>query len=301
MDPWPTISEIAARQYGRISALQARTAGLDPGSLSRLAARHHWDRPLRGVYAPTGAIHLPEGKLIEALLTVGPPVLVCGWSAAWLWGLVRTLPTRPEIVMPHERKAGRSQPAIVVRRSRTLRRDDGVVHRGLPVTTVARTLCDLAAVTDQDALRGLLIDARQRRLVDLAAVAERSASMGTAPGLRLLRGLLRELDEVHCDSVLEHHIRARFAEVPGLPPPAPAPVPVPVRGRVLHVDIGWPDFRVGVEVDGFGGHSQRTSLETDARRHNALQLADWRILRATWAHAGADFPDLLASLRRLVV
>lgn len=298
MDPWPIISDLAAQQYGRVSARQLHAAGMDDSTLSRTAAKQGWQRPLRGVCAPVGAFAVPEGRLAEALLAVGPPALVGGWSAAWLWGLVRTAPTIPELVVPHQRRLNRE--GIVIRRSRTLVPADGVFRAGLPVSTVVRLLCDLAALTDDDALRALLIDARQRRLVDLADVAARAAGMGTAAGMASLRERLAELDREYCDSVMEHRLRARLAKVVGLPPPAPGPFPVQTPDRLLHVDIAWPDRRVGIEVDGFGSHSQRASLEIDARRHNALQLAGWRVLRATWPHVGPEFPALLAPLRALL-
>ena len=299
MDTWPKISELAAQQYGRVSTRQLQDAGMDAATISRYAAKQGWARPARGVYAPVGAYTVAEARLAEALLAVGPPVLVGGWSAAWMWGLVRTPPVPAELVVPHHRKAGRTA-RTDVRRSRTLTAADGVILRGLPVCTPVRTLCDLAAVTDEPALRGMLIDARQRRLADLADVVERAAGMGTARGLRMLRRLLAELDGEHCDSVLEHKLRGRLAAVAGLPPSAPAPVPVDIGGRVLHVDIAWPERRVGIEADGFGAHSQRASLDMDARRHNALQLAGWRVLRATWVHLGEEFPLLLEQLRRLL-
>lgn len=272
---------------------------MDRTVLSRLAARQRWERPYRGVYTAIGASDSPEGRLAAALLAVGPPVLVARWSAAWMWGLVRAAPTVPELVVPHYRRPGR-QPGMDVRRSRTITAQDGVILRGLPVTGPTRTLCDLAAVTEQATVRALLLDARQRRLVELPDVAACAGRMGTAAGLGQLRRLLMELDGERCDSVLEYRIRRLLAGVPGLPRPAPHPVPVQAGHRVLHVDVGWPQWLVGLEVDGFGGHSERQSLERDARRHNALQLAGWRVLRATWADLGEPGEALVAHLRALL-
>ena len=216
-----------------------------------------------------------------------------------MWGLVRTAPTVPELLVPHGRRPGR-QPGMAVLRSRTIVPQDGAILRGLPVTRPARTLCDLAAVTELSTLRALLVDARQRRLVELPDVAACAGRMGTARGLAQLRRLLMELDGERCDSVLEYRIRRRLAGVPDLPQPAPHPVPVQAGQRLLHVDVGWPEWLVGLEVDGFGSHSERQSLELDARRHNALQLAGWRILRATWADLGEPGDALVAQLRVLL-
>lgn len=239
------------------------------------------------------------GRLSGALLAVGSPAFVGGWSAAWLVGLVRSAPSAVELVVPHERRT-RNLPGVVVRRSRTLTQADAVAVEGLPSTSAVRTVCDLAAITDEEGLRTLLIDGRQRRLFDLAAVLERASTMGTAKGLSQLRRLVWELDAERCDSVLEYRLRSRLHAVPGLPAPSPAPVPVDVGGRVLHIDIGWPAFAVGIEADGFGSHSERDSLEVDARRHNALERAGWRILRAGWRSTGPAFDDLLRDLVALL-
>jgi hypothetical protein len=299
MEAWARIRELAGEQYGMLSRRQAESAGLDASTVSRALERHGWERRHRGVYAPPGAFATPEGRAAAALLAIGPPVLLADWTAAWLWGLVRTPPTVPQLVVP-ARRGVTTLEGIAARRSGTLVvEEDGAVVHGLLVTSPARTLCDLSALTTEDTLRALLIDARQRRLVELADVLQRAAGMGTAKGLRQMRRLVCELDRARCDSVLEHRLRGRLGDVPELPPPASGPVPVDVGGRTLHVDIGWPEERVGIEVDGFGSHSERRSLEIDQRRHNALQLARWRVLRAGWREAGDGFPDLLRDLRGL--
>lgn len=296
MQPWERLTELTRQQYGIVSTRQAEDAGLPGRTLRSTAARQGWERSHRGVYAPVGAFDTPEGRLAAAVLAVGPPVLVAGWSAAWLHGLVPVPPTKPELVVPHQRRTT-ALPGIVVRRSRTLVVADGFAYRNLPVTTAVRTICDLAAVTGEEALRSLLIDARQRRLLDLAELAERLSTLGTAKGTRQARRLVAELDRVHCDSVLERKLRDKLAGVPGLPAPAPHPVAVDVgHGRVLHVDIAWPTQRVGIEVDGFGSHSDRKSLEVDVMRHNALARVRWQAYRASWPQLGAGFPQLVADV-----
>lgn len=293
------LNDLAASQYGLVSLAQARQAGLPERTFIDLAMRQRWSQPHRGVYRLPGSWPTALGRLSAALLAVGEPALVGGWSAAWLLGMVRSAPSTAELVVPHDRRA-RSIPGVTVRRSRTLTATDAEMVAGLPATNAVRTVCDLSALTDEQGLRVLLIDGRQRRLLDLAAVVERASTMGTRRGLSQLRRLAWELDGERCDSILEYRLRARLHAVPGLPAPDPGPVAVDVGGRVLHVDIGWSAYAVGIEADGFGSHSERDSLEVDARRHNALERAGWRILRAGWSAVGPGFDDLLRDLTALL-
>lgn len=297
MDQWLALAQVAGEQHGRIHVRQAQELGIAPATLRRLAHRFAWRRPHPGVFVLPGAPPSHEGKLASAVLAVGEPVLVANWSAAWLWGLVKAAPTVIEVVVPHQRRKA-SLDGVTVHRSRTLTDDDAAIVRHLPVTSVARTLCDLAPLTEEEALRALVIDARQRRLVRLEEVAEQAGRYDVLKGLRRLRRVLWELDGERCDSVLEWRVRRLLAEA-GLRA-APAPVPVDVGTRELHVDIAWPEERVGIEVDGLGSHSERESLETDIARHNALARVGWRVLRAGWREAGDRFPILLADLRLLL-
>lgn len=297
MDPWLALTEIAAGQHGTLHVRQAQQVGVSPATLRRIAQRFAWRRPHPGVFVLPGAPPTHDRKLAAAVLAIGEPVLVANWSAAWVWGLVPAAPTVVEVVVPHQRRKA-SLDGVTVHRSRTLADDDAALVRELPVTTVARTLCDLAPLTDEKALRALLIDARQRRLVRLEDVAQQAARYDAIKGLGRLRTLLWELDGERCDSVLEWRVRRLLADV-GLRP-APAPVTVDVGSRELHVDIGWPQERVGIEVDGVGTHSDRKSLEIDIARHNALARVGWRVLRAGWRETGDRFPALLADLRVLL-
>lgn len=297
MDPWHALNELATEQFGRVHIRQAQSAGIAPSTVREAARRLAWRRPLPGVIVLPGAPRVHEGRLAEAVLAVGEPVLVAGWSAAWLWGLVKAPPSIVEVVVPHTRRR-REFERVLVHRSRTLDDADAAEVRGLPVTTVVRTLCDLSAVTDVETLRGLVIDARQRRLATVEEIVARAAELDGLKGLGSLRQVLWELDRSRADSVLEHRLRIRLRDR-GLGP-APHPWPVDVGDRTLHIDIAWPEQRVGIEVDGFGSHSERESLHIDIQRHNALELAGWRIIRAGWHEAGPGFPAWSRGLERLL-
>ena len=62
----------------------------------------------------------------------------------------------------------------------------------------------------------------------------------------------------------------------------------PPAGRMIHIDIGWPEAKIGIEVDGFAYHASRRDLDRDHRRANALALAGWIILRVGWDRLERD-------------
>ena len=85
-------------------------------------------------------------------------------------------------------------PGVVAHYGPPLHPDDVTVVRGLPVTTVARTLIDLAEVMDESELRGCFEIARQEGLLDLGDLAAARARVEWRPSLAMLDRLLAELE-----------------------------------------------------------------------------------------------------------
>lgn len=84
---------------------------------------------------------------------------------------------------------------IVVHRVPSLHPDDVTVVDGIPVTSVARTLVDLADVASIDELRGFFRAARERGLLDLAAVRASAARVEWRPSLAVLQRVIEEFDD----------------------------------------------------------------------------------------------------------
>jgi very-short-patch-repair endonuclease len=134
-----------------------------------------------------------------------------------------------------------------------------MVWRGIPVTSVARTLVDLAVVLDADDLARACHEAGVRHEVTPAAVdavlARRPNSAGASKVRLILRG------EVH---VTLSRLERRFLELlrrAGLPLPE---TNRPVGG--FRVDCCWPEERLTVELDSYRYHSSRHAWEQDRRR-----------------------------------
>lgn len=297
MSRWDALFALARRQGGALRVGDGEQFGISPDAVIARSRREGWSHPHRGVVLLPGTPASFQSKVGAALLAVGEPVFASHHTAAYLWGLVASPPAPLELVVPERRRAPRLG-GVQVHRSRTLAAQDAASIEGLAVTSVPRTLLDLAGATGLSTLRGLVIDARQKRLAELDEVACRLLLVGPVRGRGRLRQVLSELDEEVCDSVLEHRLRAILRDA-GLEP-HPAPFPVEAQGRVLHVDVAFPLQRVGIEVDGFGAHSTRRQLEIDHERQNRLVVGGWRIIRVGWDKVADDPTSIVRELRRLL-
>lgn len=166
------------------------------------------------------------------------------------------------------------------------------------LATVPRALLDAAARASRTRLRERLIDGRQRRLLTIAEVAARAAWSHGTPGRGRLLAACRDVDTSGADSVLVAEVERRLRAV-GFHLDVP-PRRVEVPGRMLHPDLTVAGLPVAIEVDGFGTHSSRRSLDTDQRKHNAYALAGWIVLRVGWTRLADDWDGFVRELRHAV-
>jgi very-short-patch-repair endonuclease len=177
------------------------------------------------------------------------------------------------------RRGPADQPAIAVHRAKLDGADVNTIS-GIPVTTLAHTLVDLAAVIPGDQLAKAITEAERRRSLDVAAIASALERTRTrrGPGHAAMRHALSELDAAGLQltrSELEDRFR-RLIAVRGLPVPR---LNATVDG--VEVDALWPPERVIVELDGYAYHHTRRAFERDRRKTNALTLAGFTVLRFT--------------------
>lgn len=295
MRGWTALAELARGQHGVVHVRQAEALGIPRRTVNARVHGWGWTRPQRGVLGLPGAPCTYERDVSAALLVAGTRALAAGWTAAHLWGLTDRRVRPVHIVVPRDRRI-RPMAGVRVTRSGTLLASDARRARALAVTSVARTLCDVAAVTSVDELRELVTVAVQRRSCRLPDLGRRSAAMGSFPGSGRLRRVLAELDQDRTDSVLERRVR-RLLRAAGVPP-RPGVFPVVHDGRVIAtLDIAYPAQAVGIEVDGFRYHATPAQKDRDDRRENALQAAGWRILRVSERRARTDADGFVRQLR----
>lgn len=300
MTPWQEIERIASAQHGLFTLQQALVAGLSSRTIQRHVDARGCQRVLRGVMALPGSLDTPAQHAKAVELAIGRPVLISGWTAAFLWGLLPKAPSVVDVMVPADRKAPALRRVRPTRCSLLAPQDEAVVD-GIVVTAVPLTLIVVARSAALPYVRGLVIDARQRRLTSVAVLRECVDRLGNSAGTGKLRRVLADLDEQRPDSVFEYLVRDRLRRDGFIPQPDPEPCAVPLRnGRTLHVDVPFSPYRVGLECDGFGSHHERSSLDIDALRLNALADADWLLLRVTWSIYEHHWSQLLTQLSRML-
>jgi very-short-patch-repair endonuclease len=289
------VAGLAARQHGVVSIAQLRSLGLDGAAVRRrvVAARLH---PVhRGIYAVGHAALSGRGRLLAAVLACGPDATLSHRSAAALWGVMPATGARVDVSTPRRGRTGSSG----VRLHRVRRLDPGDVGErdGIPATTVARTLVDLADVLNERRLRRVVHEAEVLRLLDVSAV---DAALSRARGRRGVAALRRLLDVPA--PPIRSELEAAFLD---LCRHAAVPMPrvnarVRTAGRVVEVDFLWPGHGLVVEADGAAVHRTRRAFEEDRRRDVELQLAGLRVARFTRRRITDAPGEVEAALRSLL-
>jgi very-short-patch-repair endonuclease len=241
----------------------------------------------RGVYAVGHRVLSRHGVWMAAVLVADPAVL-SHRSAAALWGIRDS--DRVEITVP---RALRRRPRVTIHAA-ALRPDEMTVHEGVPVTTVARTLLDVAAVVrSPQRLERAATEAEVRRLTSPTSLEVLLARYPRRAGTAGLRQLLatRTIGGHITRSDLEDRFLA-FLDAERLPRPR---TNLTVEG--YEVDFHWPDAGLVVELDGYATHATRHAFEQDRARDRHLQLAGYRVLRITDRQLLANTQEVARQLR----
>ena len=269
------IAALATRQHGVVAQRQLRQLGLGPRAIQY---RLHVGRlhPIhRGVYAVGHPVLRPEGWALAAVLACGPGAVLSHRSAAERWGLLASARTAVDVTAPA--RGRRSRPRITVHGVRRLHPTDCTVNDGIPTTTVARTLLDLAEVVPPRRLRYAVEQAERMGVFNGRGIAEVCARSAGRRGLKPLRSLLSDgCIESNTRSDLERRF-LDLCETSGVPRPR---VNVLVGG--FEVDALWADRNLIVELDGYAHHGTRSAFERDRARDAELQLGGYRVLRFTY-------------------
>jgi very-short-patch-repair endonuclease/predicted transcriptional regulator of viral defense system len=288
-----TIAGLAERQHGVVARRQLLTAGVTVKAIEVRLGRGSLLVLHRGVYAVGHRRLRREGHWLAAVLAVGPGAVLSHRDAAALHGIRPSHRSRIDVTSMKERWVG----GIDVHHTRTLERADVAAIERIPVTTVARTLVDLAAILPSDHVRKALREADRRNVLDVCGIERALArTQGRrGPGHQTMRTALQEyapLAAAHTQSTLEDDF-LRLVHQAGLPLPQ---TNVPLHGHV--VDALWLAKRVVVELDGYANHHTRHAFQQDRARDRALTLAGHRVLRYTYADVTGDSERVLVELRR---
>jgi very-short-patch-repair endonuclease len=260
--------------------------GLSDRAIDRGVEAGRLHRIFRGSYAVGRSDVGPRGRLQAATFACGDGAFVSHRSAGALLGLLDKAPAVIDVIAPPSR--GRKIDGIRFHRVRPPRREEVGTVDGIPCTSPARTLVDLAGTVGDWTLRGCFERAAQRRLLDISAI---EASMD--PGRRGVKSLRKLVDEwrraapVARNGKLKSPLEAKVLPLlvqRNLPAPL-LNAPVEIRNGRIEVDFLWPAQRLVVEADSRDFHGTDLAFERDRWRDRELFRAGYNTLRVTHQQA----------------
>ena len=225
----------------------------------------------RGVYKLGPSPLTRRGELMAAVLACGPSSLISHRSAAALWGLARWS-SGVQVVVPGNR--ARAHTGVTVHRTRHLPAADRARRHRIPVTSVPRTLVDLAGVVDADGLRRAVEEADRLGLLRLAALSSACERANGRRGVGALRAILADYAAPPATlSPLEDRF-LDFCRAHDIPLPE---MNVTLAG--WRVDACWPAAALVVELDSWEYHAGRGQFDRDRRKGLELQDAGYLFVR----------------------
>lgn len=241
--------------------------------LRTMVNRARLHRIHRGVYAVGHARLTAHGRWTAAVLACGSGAVLSHREAAALHDLRRIGSGAVNVTAPGRHNIQ----GVRCHSVRHHHEDDITVADGIPVTTIARTLLDLAELPSAHTLTRVLEQAERMDVFDLRAIDAVIARNPGRRGIKPLRKALRKLTD-HAGWT-QSRLEREFVELAreyGLPTPLTNQY---VEGEL--VDAYWPDQRVVVEVDSWLWHKTRRSFEADRARDAKLTALGYRVIRIT--------------------
>lgn len=291
------LGELAEAQHGVVSRPQLLALGATPSMIRTRVANRALVQLHPGVYALGHRQLRREGLWLAAVLACGPDAALSHREAAALHGLRPSNRSRVDVTTP--RRIRRPPVGIEAHHSTALDAGEIVTVAAIPVTTVERTLVDLAGVVPKDHLAKALREAEHLRTIDMAELRDAMQRTRTrkGPGHAKLKAVLdehRRRGTQLSRSVLEDRFLA-LCDEHGLPRPR---INFHVEGG--EVDACWPAHMLAVELDGWERHKDRHAFQRDRAKGNVLTEAGWRLLRFTHDDVVRRPADIAARIRRLL-
>jgi very-short-patch-repair endonuclease/predicted transcriptional regulator of viral defense system len=290
------IAALAGRQHGVVALPQLKALGITASAVRDRVASGRLHRVHRGVFAVGHPILKTEGRFMAAAFACGPGAVLSHRSAAALWDLRQTDRALIDVTAPTRR----SRRGIDVHGSRTLQPADVTTVNGIPCTTVARTLLDLAEVVDRRGLERAYERAEILRMLDTRAVQEVLDRAAGRRGAAMLQSILG--DNSLGDAITRSELEERFLAIcksSRLPRPR-VNAYIDLYGGGVEVDFLWRRERLIVETDGHASHGTRAAFERDRARDRRLTIAGWRVVRFTWRQVVRERDEVASTLALLL-
>jgi hypothetical protein len=280
------LAALAARSHGVVTRAQLLAAGITRNEIEQRLATGALIRVHRGVFRVGHRAPSVEAAFLAAVWACGEDAVLSGRAAAHLWGILKGAAPAPEVTAPTKRQVR----GVVTRRGGSIER---TTHRAIPVTTVPRTLVDLAGHLTLDALARACHEAGVQHRTTPKQVEAVLAKRPRARGAGALRAVLSGEARVAL-SWLERAFLKRLVDA-GLPLPQ---TNKEASGR--RVDCRWPDRRLTVELDSYRYHHSRHAWELDRRREREARARGDDFRRYTYGDVVESPRLMLAELRALL-
>jgi very-short-patch-repair endonuclease len=263
--------------------------GITPEEIKQRLRRGTLLRVHQGVYRVGHRAPSLEARYLAAVMACGEGAVLSGRPAGHLLYLLKGAAPPPEVTTPTQKRI----PGLRTQRSRRLDLEDRTTWRGIPTTTVPRTLVDLAASLPTDSLARACHEAGVRHGTTPAMVEAVLARRPNSPGAAKLRRILR--GDVHVTlSKLERRFLVLLRET-GLVLPQ---TNRPAGGR--RVDCRWPEHRLTVELDSYRYHHSRHAWDQDRRREREAHARGDDFRRYTYGDVFEEPELMLTELRALL-
>jgi hypothetical protein len=273
------IAPFTKRQYGLVTHAQALTV-IKRDRIKHEVEMGHLESMRRFVLRVAGT---PESwhQYVLAACLAHPGACASFSTAAALWALPGFDPEGIEITVPGFNRARLDH--VIVHESTTWGDIHVATRARIPVTSVARTLCDLSCALGPGQLGRIVDDALRRKLVTMRQFARVAAELD-GQGRRRCTTTRLVLNEraPGCqpgDSDPEKRIADLLMRA-GLPRPKLGHQ-LRITGKTIRLDIAYVDARFGFEYDSWGFHGSRSAFDSDRERDIELELIDWRVPRLT--------------------
>jgi very-short-patch-repair endonuclease len=269
---------------------------LASGTLTRQALRARYVKVHQNVYAPKGLELTPCDRAHAAWLWSRREAVLVGRSAAAMLG-AKWLPS------DEPAELARSQfrsPKGIVAHSGAIADDEIMKVRGIPCTTAARTAYDIGRrmpMSESIIRVDALVNATRLPVSAVKSIADRY------PGARGIRRLRAALDLVDGGAESPQETRLRLLLVRSIEPRVVTQIPVrDDRGRVRRrIDMGYPEWMVGVEYDGEQHFDDAEAYANDIMRLEFLANRGWTIVRVSSRQLRDERREIIARVRRALV
>jgi hypothetical protein len=284
------VRELAEHQHGVVARHQLRELELGRGLIDDRLRSGHFVQVHRGVFAVGHSRISQRGRWLAAVLACGPGAVLSYGSAATLWGIRGSRgPIDVTRASGHRRPHG-----VRLHQTRRLPSDHVTTETAIPVTSIERTLLDIAERLDAKQLEHALVEADRSGRLRWSVLEQLVEEANGRRGRRLLRRLIHQVSPLAAETRSGTEIDfLALCQKADLPPPQ---VNVLLDG--ILVDFFWPPARLVVETDSYSYHGDRRAFERDHQSTLKLTATGYEVLRTTHRMLERDPAPFLELVRQ---